>query len=97
MNTPFEGASHRAVLLIFLAVTLYACYWMVKPFLEPIVMAMLIGLLAYPLHDRLVVKLHGRRTSASLISCLALLLIILIPTLILLIAVLKQGLDYSVH
>ena len=96
MNTEFEGGSHRVVLLIFLAGALYACYWMVKPFLEPIVMAMLIGLLSYPLHERLVSRLHGRKTSASLISCLALLLIILIPTTVLLVAVLKQGIDYSI-
>ncbi len=96
MNSQFEDGSHRVVLLIFLAVALYACYWMVKPFLEPIVMAMLIGLLAYPLHERLVSRLRGRKTSASLISCLALLLIILIPTVVLLVAVLKQGIDYSI-
>ena len=59
MQTKFEAGSHRVVLLLFLAVALYACYWMVKPFLEPIVMAILIGLLAYPLHQRLVVALGG--------------------------------------
>ena len=49
MQAQFENGSHRLVLLIFLAVALYACYWMVKPFLEPIVMAILIGLLAFRL------------------------------------------------
>jgi predicted PurR-regulated permease PerM len=96
MQTKFEAGSHRVVLLLFLAVALYACYWMVKPFLEPIVMAILIGLLAYPLHQRLVVALGGRNTAASLLSCLILLLIIVIPTLVLLVAVLRQGISYSV-
>jgi len=95
MNTQSEGGYHRLVLLIFLGIALYACYTIVKPFLEPIVMAMLIGLLAYPLHERLVLALRGRQTIASIISCLALLLIILIPTLVLLVAVLKQGVNYS--
>jgi predicted PurR-regulated permease PerM len=40
--------------------------------------------------------LHGRNTTASLISCVALSLIVIIPMLILLIAVLKQGISYSV-
>jgi predicted PurR-regulated permease PerM len=96
MQSRFEGGAHRVVLLIFLAVALYGCYWMVKPFLQPIIMAILIGLLAYPAHERLVSLLRGRKTIASLISCLALLLIILLPTLALLVAVLKQGLSYSV-
>ncbi len=96
MQSQFEGSAHRVVLLIFLGVALYGCYWMVKPFLQPIIMAILIGLLAYPAHERLVSLLRGRETIASLISCLALLLIILLPTLVLLVAVLKQGISYSV-
>lgn len=96
MNNQFEAGSNRVVLLIFLGVTLYACYWMVKPFLEPIIMAILIGLLAFPLHQRLVIALRGRNTTAALVSCLALYLILVIPILTLLVAVLKQGVDYSV-
>ena len=96
MQSQFEGSAHRVVLLIFLGVALYGCYWMVKPFLQPIIMAILIGFLAYPAHERLVSLLRGRETIASLISCLALLLIILLPTLVLLVAVLKQGISYSV-
>ncbi len=69
---------------------------MVKPFLQPIVLAILIGMLAFPLHQRLVQALKGRNTTASLISCLTLLLVILIPALVLLVAVLKEGFDYSV-
>jgi predicted PurR-regulated permease PerM len=96
MDNQTSSASHRIVLLIFLTVAVYACYSMVKPFLEPIVMAILIGLLTYPLHERVVKALKGRRGSAAVISCLALLLILLIPTLVLLVAVLKQGIDYSI-
>ena len=48
MDNQTPSTSHRMVLLIFLAVAVYACYSMVRPFLEPIVMAVLIGLLAYP-------------------------------------------------
>lgn len=96
MQNRFEGGSHRVVLLVFLAVALYACYWLVKPFLQPIIMAILIGLLAYPAHERLVTVLRGRESIASVISCVALLLIIVIPTLVLLVAVLKQGINYSV-
>lgn len=96
MSTRFEGRSHRVVLLIFLAVALYASYSLIKPFLQPIILAILIGMLAFPLHQRLVRALKGRNSTASLLSCLALLLVILIPALILFVAVLKQGFDFSV-
>jgi len=96
MNTPLDSNSQRAVLLLFLGLALYACYWMIRPFLESIILAMLIGLLTYPLHERLVIALRGRRSVASILSCLALMLVLLIPTLVLLVAVLKQGVSYSI-
>ena len=96
MNTEFEGRSNRLVLLVFLGLALYACYWLVKPFLEPIVLAILIGMLAFPAHHWLVSKLNGRQSSAALISCLVLSLVFLIPATVLLVAILKQGINYSV-
>ncbi|MCB1703790.1 MAG: AI-2E family transporter [Halioglobus sp.] len=96
MGSQFEGRSHRLVLLAFLALSLFASYWLIAPFLEPIILAILIGLLAYPAHERLVSLLRGRKTAASLLSCLILSLIVLIPMMVLLVAVLKQGIDYSV-
>ena len=59
MNSAFEEGSNRRVLLIFLAIALCACYWLVKPFLEPIILAILIGMLTFPMHDRLVARLNG--------------------------------------
>ena len=95
MNTRFKVGSNRVVLLIFLAIALYASYWMVKPFLQPIILAILIGMLTFPLHQRLVRLMKGRNTAASLASCLALLLVLLIPALVLFVAVLKQGIEFS--
>ena len=96
MNSAFEEGSNRRVLLIFLAIALCACYWLVKPFLEPIILAILIGMLAFPAHNWLVAKLNGRQSSAALLSCLVLAMVFLIPALFLLVAILKQGVTYSV-
>jgi len=95
MKTQFKVGSNRVVLLIFLAIALYASYWLVKPFLQPIILAILIGMLTFPLHQRLLLLLKGRNTAASLASCLALLLVLLIPALVLFVAVLKQGIEFS--
>ena len=96
MKTQFKVGSNRVVLLIFFAIALYASYWLVKPFLQPIILAILIGMLAFPLHQRLVRLLKGRNSIASLVSCMVLLLVLLIPSLVLLVTVLKEGFDYSV-
>ena len=65
----------RVVLLVFLGIALYACYGMLKPYLEPIILAILIGLLAQPAHQRLVKVLRGRQSMAAIISCLLLMLV----------------------
>lgn len=96
MSNRFEGGSQRVVLLLFLAVALYGCYKLVQPFLQPIILAILIGMLASPAHQRLVRLFKGRRNVATLVSCLALSLLFLIPLLLVMVAVLKQGFDYSV-
>jgi len=96
MKTQSNVGSNRVVLLIFFAIALYASYSLIEPFLQPIILAILIGMLTFPLHQRLVQLMKGRNTLASLASCLALLLVILIPALVLFVAVLKQGIDFSV-
>ena len=96
MQPPLEQGSNRLVLLLFLGLALLASFWLIRPFIEPIVLAILIGMLSYPAHDRLVEALRGRQSLASLISCLVLSLLVLIPALILMAAILKQGINYSV-
>lgn len=95
MRTAFEGRSSQIVLLIFLALALYASYWLIQPYLQSIVLAIMIGMLAYPLHLKLEAAVGGRSNSAALLSCLLLFLVCLIPFTLLLVAVLKQGISYS--
>ncbi|MDX1735140.1 MAG: AI-2E family transporter, partial [Halioglobus sp.] len=88
--------ANRIVLLAFLCIALYACYVLVKPFLEPILLAIIVGMLAYPVHARVVTAMRGRQSLAALFSCLAVMMIILLPTLALLAAVLDQGITYTI-
>lgn len=82
-------------MLVFLAGSLYACYLLIEPFLQPIILAILIGMLTIPLHERLLAKLNGRHNIASLLSLLILTLVLLIPAIMVLAAILKQGISYS--
>jgi predicted PurR-regulated permease PerM len=90
-----KAQPNRWVLLVFLAVSLYACFLLVEPFLQPIIIAILIGMLTIPLHERLVTKLNGRQNIAALLSVLLLTLVLLIPATMVLAAILKQGITYS--
>jgi predicted PurR-regulated permease PerM len=65
------------------------------PFLQPIVLGILIGMLAYPLHDWMEGKLRGRKNLAALLGCLALSLLVLFPASLVLVAILKQGITYA--
>lgn len=96
MKREVSTTANRVVLLVFLALALYASYVLIKPFLEPILLAILVGMLAYPVHERIVKALRGRESVAAVLSCLGLSLLILLPTLALLAAVLEQGIHYSV-
>ncbi len=95
MNGLFPIGANRIVLLVFLALALFACYWLLRPFLEPILLAILIGILAIPAHRQLETLLRRRRSLAAVLSCIVLLLMFLIPLSVLLVAVIKQGIDYS--
>ncbi|GAA5215737.1 AI-2E family transporter [Corallincola platygyrae] len=95
MNSVFEGRSNRIVLLIFLGIAIYASYYLIAPYIQPILLALLIGLLTVPVHDWLVDKLKGRKNLAAVISCLLLSLVLLIPAILVMVAILKQGISYS--
>ncbi len=96
MNNLFEGQSNRVWLLVFLVIALAACYMLIKPYLQPIVLAILIGIMAAPVNERIVSLLNGRRNLGALVGCLLLSLVIVIPALILMVAILKQGISYSI-
>lgn len=96
MNNLFEGQSNRVWLLVFLVIALGACYLLIKPYLQPIVLAILIGIMAAPVNERIVSLLNGRRNLGALLGCLLLSLVIVIPALILMVAILKQGISYSI-
>lgn len=96
MKREVSTRANRIVLLVFLAIALYASYALVKPFLEPILLAIIVGMLAYPVHLRIVSALRGRESASAVLSCLVLSLLILLPTLALLAAVLEQGIHYSI-
>ena len=83
----------RRVSLIFWGVlavgALYLCYQMARPFLTPILTAILISVAAYPIHDWLRCRLYSQNI-AALISTALVLLFVLVPSTVLAIVLVQQ-------
>jgi predicted PurR-regulated permease PerM len=74
---------------------LYFSYLVVKPYLLDIFMAMVLFFTAKPLHRALTRALFGMRTLSSLLTCLILALVILIPLVTLVSIIANQALEFS--
>jgi len=77
MNTKLS----KPFLIALVIATLIACYFVFQPFLTVIVIAAILATIFYKPYEKLVKFLKGRRNLASLIMCLMLVLIIILPTI----------------
>lgn len=84
--------------LFFGAITLlvlFYTYEIIKPFLIDILLALVLFFTARPLHQLLTRLLFGLRTLASLIACLVLGLIVILPLFTLVSIISRQAWDFS--
>lgn len=96
MSTPpFQSNYNHTILLIALGLAVLACYLLIRPYLEPLLIALIFGLLFHPLHQWIAGKVAQRPNLAALLSCMVLTFIILLPTFAILMAILRQGAIYS--
>lgn len=89
-NKPQISSSHW-VLIAALLVAAYACYQLLQPYMNSIVMAFIISLLMFPLHEWIEKRLPRHKNIASLLSCVVLTFIIIIPLLAVFSAIVQQG------
>lgn len=66
-------------MILLLVVVSFALGWILLPFYGTILWAAIIALLFTPLHRRLLPKTHGRRTPATLLTLLVVLVIVVFP------------------
>ncbi len=90
-NNKIQITSSHWVLIVALLVAGYACYLLVAPYMNSIIMAFIISLLMFPLHEWLEKKLPGHPNIASLLSCTLLTFIIILPLLAVFAAIIQQG------
>ncbi len=84
-------SSSHYVLIFALLAAAYACYLIVQPYVNSIIMAFIISLLMFPLHEWIEKKLPNKPNIVSLLSCTVLTFIIVIPLLAVFAAIVQQG------
>ncbi len=85
-----ENAGQIA-LLALLAGALYLAFRIVKPFLNPILIAAILAPIVHPVFHWLRAKLKGRASPAAMITCLLVVIVILGPLSLLAVGVVNQG------
>ncbi len=95
MSDKVKISSSHWVLVIALLVAAFACYLLVEPYINSIVMAFIISMLMFPIHEKLDNMMPSHRNISSLLSCVILTFIIVIPLLFVFAAIVQQGSKFS--
>ncbi|WHR50163.1 AI-2E family transporter [Vibrio furnissii] len=95
MPDKLKISSSHWVLIVALLAAAFTCYLLVKPYVNSIVMAFIISLLMFPIHEKFEAKLPSHKNLASLLSCIILTFIIVIPLLFVFGAIVQQGSKFS--
>jgi predicted PurR-regulated permease PerM len=88
-KTQLTIAHYFLFLLLFMA--FFLTYQMMKAYLDPVIIAIILSVLCNPVYQWLKTKCRGRRKTAALISCMLLIMVIIIPLTLVFLAVIKQG------
>lgn len=83
------------VIIIALLATAFACFLLVQPYINAIVMAFIISLLISPIHGWIEKKLPNHPNIASLLSCTILTFIIVLPLVLVFSSIANQGAIFS--
>ncbi|MCG7488809.1 AI-2E family transporter [Vibrio sp. Of14-4] len=95
MSGKFKITSSHWVIVVALLAAGFACFLLVEPYINSIVMAFIISLLMFPIHNKIETRLGSHKNLASLLSCMLLSVIIVLPLLFVFAAIVQQGSTFS--
>ncbi|MEL7291360.1 MAG: AI-2E family transporter [Pseudomonadota bacterium] len=95
MSNKVKITSSHWVLVLALIGAAFACYLLIEPYINSIVMAFIISLLMFPIHQWIERALPKHANIASLLSCIVLTFIIVVPLLFVFAAIVQQGSNFS--
>ncbi|MDD1794187.1 AI-2E family transporter [Enterovibrio makurazakiensis] len=94
MASSFKIEPRHWTLIGALALAAYACYVLIAPYIGSIVLAFIVSLLFFPLHDRIDHKLKSYPNLSAALSCTILTVMIIIPMIFVIGAILRQGITF---
>ncbi|UUM30168.1 AI-2E family transporter [Vibrio japonicus] len=95
MSDKVKITSNHWVLIAALLAAGFACFLLVEPYINSIVMAFIISLLMFPVHEQIEQRLPSHKNLTSLLSCIILTFIIVVPLLFVFAAIVQQGSAFS--
>lgn len=93
--TKFDAGMRHWVLIIALLLAMYSSYLLVAPYVGAIVLAFVLSLLCFPVHQYIEQKIPGRPNLVAVISCSLLVVVILAPASLVFMAIVKQGVTFT--
>ncbi len=84
--------SHYFLFCLILLV-LVACYNIIKPYLHPIILAMILAAVFNPVHTGIVSLVRGRENLGAFLSCLLLTLVVILPLILVSFSLIRQGIQ----
>ncbi|MEW5913841.1 MAG: AI-2E family transporter [Thermodesulfobacteriota bacterium] len=92
-NKPFATAASRWFFGIAILLVLYLSYQLVRPFLVPIFLAVVLAVMGGPLYAKMLWLVRGRRTLAAAITVVLFIVIIVLPLYFITGVIASQALD----
>lgn len=93
-ESSFKHGHYFLFFLLFLCI--YTSYGILKPYLNPLIIAFILAAVSSPMNRWILKKVKMRKNSAAFVSCVLLTIVVVIPFTIVLIALLNQATDFFV-
>ncbi len=83
----------RLVLIVLLLLVLWLSFRIIRPYLDPILLAVILAPMVHPVFRWLRVRLGGRPTPAAVLTCVLVVVVLLGPVVLLGTALVRQGVE----
>ncbi len=87
----FNLNQSQVFLFVLVAVSMFGCYLLLKPYLNAIILALILSILLYPINKRIKKLVKGRKNVAAFFTCVLLTLLVVLPLTFLTFALIQQG------
>ncbi len=87
----------NGVLLVLIGLGFIGVFSLVRPFIAPIVLALFLVTIFYPVYARVLRLFRGKRSLASVVMVIAVFLVVVVPFFLFSAAIVQQGIEVAQH